>query len=263
MNKLVKNAAIVVALLAFNFGYSWGTTGHRVIAEIAQNHLTNKAQRNLEKIIGDQKLAYWANWPDFIKSDKTGVWKQTDVWHYVNVSPKADLNTFTTELTAQKSPNIYTQIKILSAQIKDKNTPANDREIALRFLIHLMGDAAQPMHLGRAEDLGGNRVKLKFFGEETNLHSLWDTKIVDFQKYSYTEFARVLDVKSKEEVANIQKGTLEEWLYDSHQSANKIYATSTPDTNYSYDYNYQYASLLERQLLYGGLRLAKVLNEIL
>lgn len=263
MKNLLQNSIIVFALLSFNLAYCWGTIGHRVIAEIAENHLNNKAKRNLKKMIGNEKLAYWANWPDFIKSDTTGVWKHTDQWHYVNVDPQTNLNTFIESLKAQKAPNIYTQINILSDQIKDKKTPEKDREIALRFLIHLMGDAAQPLHVGRAEDLGGNKIKLKFFGENTNLHSLWDSKLVDFQKYSYTEYANILDVKSKEEIAKIQAGTLEDWLYDSHLSANRIYANSVAETNYSYDYNYKFTALLEQQLLNGGLRLAKVLNEIL
>ena len=130
-------------------------------------------------------------------------------------------------------------------------------------MIHLAGDAAQPMHVGRFEDLGGNRIKLNYFGASTNLHSLWDSKMVDFGKYSYTEYARVLDVKSKEEVKTIQLGTLEDWLYDSQKAANRIYANSKPDSNYSYDYNYKFQPLVERQLLYGGLRLAKILNEVL
>lgn len=263
MKNPVKSSVIILALLSFNFAYCWGTTGHRVIAEIAENHLSNKAKRNLKKMIGNEKLAYWANWPDFIKADTTGVWKHTDQWHYVNVDPQNNLQSFIEKLKEQKAPNIYTQINILSEQIKDKKTPEKDREIALRFLIHLMGDAAQPLHVGRAEDLGGNKIKLKFFGDNTNLHSLWDSKLVDFQKYSYTEFANILDVKSKEEIAKIQSGTLEDWLYDSHLSANRIYANSVADANYAYDYNYKFTSLLEQQLLNGGLRLAKVLNEIL
>ncbi|MBF8456287.1 S1/P1 nuclease [Kaistella sp. G5-32] len=263
MKTILKNSILVLAILSFNFAYSWGTTGHRVIAEIAQNHLSGKAKRHLKKIIGDEKLAYWANWPDFIKADTTGVWKQTEQWHYINADPQPNIQSFTQSLDAQKAPNIYTQIKILSDQIKDKNTSVKDKEIALRFLIHLMGDAAQPLHIGRAEDLGGNKIKLKFFGDNTNLHSLWDTKLVDSQKYSYTEFANVLDVKSKEEVKQIQEGTLADWLYDSQKQANRIYSNSVADSSYSYDYNYKFESLLERQLLYGGLRLAKVLNEIL
>ncbi|WHF52136.1 S1/P1 nuclease [Chryseobacterium gotjawalense] len=263
MNRILQNSVLLLALLSFNFGYSWGTTGHRVIAEIAENHLSGKAKRSLKKIIGTEKLAYWANWPDDIKSDTTGVWKPAEQWHYVNVAPQSAIQPFTEALKAQKGPNIYTQIKILSEQIKDKKTSAQDREIALRFLIHLVGDAAQPLHVGRLEDLGGNKIKVNYFGAPTNLHSLWDSKMVDFQKYSYTEFARVLDVKTKEENKSIQLGTLEDWLFDSHRQANRIYANSIPDANYSYDYNYKFEPLVERQLLYGGLRLAKILNEIL
>jgi hypothetical protein len=263
MNKILKNSVLAIALLSFNFGYSWGTTGHRVIAEIAENHLSGKSKRSLKKIIGDQKLAYWATWPDNIKSDTTGVWKPTERWHYVNVNPQSNVKQFTDSLQAQKGTNMYTQIKVLSNQLKDKKTSAQDREIALRFLIHLVGDAAQPMHVGRFEDLGGNRVKLSYFGSTTNLHSLWDSKMVDFEKYSYTEYARVLDVKSKEEVKTIQLGTLEDWLYDSQIAANRIYANTKPDSNYSYDYNYKFQPMVERQLLYGGLRLAKILNEVL
>lgn len=263
MNKILRNSVLIVALLSYNFGYSWGTTGHRVIAEIAENHLSGKSKRKLKKIIGDQKLAYWATWPDNIKSDTTGVWKPTERWHYVNVNSQGNIKQFTDSLKAEKGTNIYTQIKVLSDQIKDKKTTAQDREISLRFLIHLVGDAAQPMHVGRFADLGGNRIKLNYFGSPTNLHSLWDSKMVDFEKYSYTEYARVLDVKSKEEVKTIQLGTLEDWLYDSQKAANRIYTNSKPDSNYSYDYNYKFQPLVERQLLYGGLRLAKILNEVL
>ena len=263
MRKFLLNLVLIIPVLSFNLAYSYGVTGHRVVAEIAENHLSGKAKRHLKKIIGDQKLAYWANWPDFIKSDTTGVWKQTDRWHYVNINPQPNFKMFSDSLQVQTGPNLYTQIKTLSEQIKDKKTAAKDREIALRFLIHLVGDSSQPLHVGRAEDLGGNKVKVKFFGENTNLHTLWDTKLIDFQKYSYTEYARLLDVKSKEEVKQIQSGTLEDWLYDSHQNANKIYANTLIDGSYSYDYNYKFADLMERQLLYGGLRLAKILNEIL
>lgn len=263
MNKVLQNSVVLIALLSFNFGYSWGTTGHRVIAEIAENHLSGKAKRNLKKLIGTEKLAYWANWPDDIKSDTTGVWKPTEQWHYVNVPPQTNITKFTEALEAQAGPNVYTQIKVLSEQVKDKKTSAQDREIALRFLIHLVGDAAQPLHVGRLEDLGGNKIKLNYFGAPTNLHSLWDSKMVDFQKYSYTEFARVLDVKTKDEVKNIQAGTLEDFLFDSHKAANRIYANTIADKNYSYDYNYKFEPLVERQLLNGGLRLAKILNEVL
>lgn len=261
--KHLKLAFVFSFLLIYNFGYSWGTTGHRVVAEIAQNHLTGKAQRHLKKIIGNEPMAYWANWPDFIKSDTTGVWKSASAWHYINIDKQNTYDGFVMAIKGQQAPNLFTQIPILEAQIKDPNTPLKDKQIALYFLIHLVGDLAQPMHTGRFEDLGGNKIKIKFFGQDTNLHALWDSKLIDFTQYSYTEFANVLDVKSRDEVKEIQAGTLADWLYDSHQQANRIYANTEAGKSYAYDYDYKFEALLERQLLYGGLRLAKVLNDIL
>lgn len=262
--KTMKKALVSLFVLLFSANmFAWGITGHRTIAEIAEHHLTPKAKRHLKKIIGTEKLAYWANWPDFIKSDTTGVWKETERWHYVNVPPQPNFESFSAALKGQPGPNLYTQIKVLSEKLKDKNTAPQERETDLRFLVHLMGDMAQPMHLGRAEDLGGNLIKVEFFKEPTNLHTLWDTKLIDLQKYSFTEYAGVLDIKSTVEVKEIQSGTLEQWMYDSHKLANSIYAHVEAGKNYSYDYNYKYTAALEKQLLYGGLRLAKILNDVL
>lgn len=264
----MKNNIFSKILLAYTFlifvkGFAWGTTGHRVIAEIAENNIKWSTKQKLKKIIGKQKLAYWANWPDFIKSDTTGTWKHTDTWHYINIAPQTNFENFSQSLKSQTGPNLYTEIKNLSNQLKNKELSNQEREVALRFLIHLLGDLSQPMHTGRAEDLGGNTIKITYFREPTNLHSLWDSKLVDQNKYSYTEYARVLDVKSKKEKKDLMSGTLEEWLFDSHKSANIIYAYTKPDQNYSYNYLYRFNDLLERQLYVGGLRLAKILDEVL
>ena len=240
---------------------AWGVTGHRVVAEIAENHLTNRAKRKLKKLIGKQKLAYWANWPDNVRNSPE--WKNTSTWHYVNIPPQETKEQFIEQLKNNNKPNIYTAIQNAKGIIVDKNTPDADREIYLRFLVHFLGDMMQPMHTGREEDLGGNLIKIQFFKKDTNLHSLWDSGLIDNTKYSYTEFARVLDVKSKEEINQIQSGSLEDWLYESHQAANQLYASVKSGENYSYDYQEQYKELLERQLLHAGLRLAKILNEVL
>ena len=81
-------------------------------------------------------------------------------------------------------------------------------------------------------------------------------------RYSYTEYAKLLDIKSNNEVKQIQTGTLEDWLYDSHKIANKIYAQTPNDSKLAYDYQYKFNETMERQLLYGGLRLAKMLNDL-
>ena len=263
MNTRILKKIFIAVFFIFGIAEAsaWGVTGHRVVAEIAENHLTNRAKRKLKKLIGKQKLAYWANWPDNVRNSPE--WKNTSTWHYVNIPPQETKEQFIEQLKNNNKPNIYTAIQDVKGVIVDKNTPDADREIYLRFLVHFLGDMMQPMHTGREEDLGGNLIKIQFFKKDTNLHSLWDSGLIDNTKYSYTEFARVLDVKSKEEINQIQSGSLEDWLYESHQTANQLYASVKPGENYSYDYQEQYKDLLERQLLHAGLRLAKILNEVL
>lgn len=263
MNTRILKKIFIAVFFIFGIAEAsaWGVTGHRVVAEIAENHLTNRAKRKLKKLIGKQKLAYWANWPDNVRNSPE--WKNTSTWHYVNIPPQESKEKFIEQLKNNNKPNIYTAIQNVKGIIVDKNTPDADREIYLRFLVHFLGDMMQPMHTGREEDLGGNLIKIQFFKKDTNLHTLWDSGLIDNTKYSYTEFARVLDVKSKEEINQIQSGSLEDWLYESHQAANQLYASVKPGENYSYDYQEQYKDLLERQLLHAGLRLAKILNEVL
>ena len=263
MNTRILKKIFIAVFFIFGIAEAsaWGVTGHRVVAEIAENHLTNRAKRKLKKLIGKQKLAYWANWPDNVRNSPE--WKNTSTWHYVNIPPQESKEQFIEQLKNNNKPNIYTAIQNVKGIIVDKNTPDADREIYLRFLVHFLGDMMQPMHTGREEDLGGNLIKIQFFKKDTNLHSLWDSGLIDNTKYSYTEYARVLDVKSKEEINQIQSGSLEDWLYESHQAANQLYASVKPGENYSYDYQQQYNALLERQLLHAGLRLAKILNEVL
>ena len=263
MNTRILKKIFIAVFFIFGIAEAsaWGVTGHRVVAEIAENHLTNRAKRKLKKLIGKQKLAYWANWPDNVRNSPE--WKNTSTWHYVNIPPQESKEQFIEQLKNNNKPNIYTAIQNVKGVIVDKNTPDADREIYLRFLVHFLGDMMQPMHTGREEDLGGNLIKIQFFKKDTNLHSLWDSGLIDNTKYSYTEYARVLDVKSKEEIKQIQSGSLEDWLYESHQAANQLYVSVKPGENYSYDYQEQYKDLLERQLLHAGLRLAKILNEVL
>ena len=261
MRSIVSKAMLAFGVLSSVYSYAWGLTGHRVIAEIAENNLKGKTKRQIKKLLGEEKLAYWANWPDFIKSEPTGKWKEASKWHFVNVDPQTDYKGFAAALTSQKEPNLYNQLERLVNVLKDKNAAQEDRKNALVFIIHMMGDMAQPMHTGRAEDLGGNKIDVNYFGQKTNLHSLWDGKLVDSQKYSYTEYANLLNIKTKKEREEIQKGDLTTWMYDSHLIANKIYAQTPAGSNLSYDYQYQFNDTLERQLLYGGLRLAQLLND--
>ena len=242
---------------------AYGTIGHRVVAEIAERNLTPKARALLKTLIGGEGLAYWANWPDFIKSDTTGFWKPADQWHYINLTGNQAKENFTDSLKAQPVPNLYTQIPAMMQQLGNGKLPLQERRQALYFLLHLVGDLMQPLHVGRPEDLGANRIQVMWFSKRTNLHAVWDTDLVDHQQYSFTEFATVLNSAPASKKAAFQKGTLEDWFWESHTLANDIYARVPADGNLGYKYNYMYKQLLEDQLLKGGLRLARLLNEVL
>ncbi len=261
MNK--KNLCLLLLLL-FMIGntqlYAWGTTGHRVIAEIAERNLNRKAKKKIKKLLDGNPMAYWANWPDEIKSDSTRTWKNTFQWHYVNFPSGLSFEKFMPELEHYKTENIYSAINENLKKAGDKSLPVEDRKIALCFLIHLMGDLEQPLHIGREEDLGGNKIKVMWFSKETNLHSVWDSQLIDYYKYSYTEYASVLNVYSKKENEKLAEGNLENWLFDSYQLAGKIYSEIGNYKTLDYQYAYYNKKLLEDQLLKGGLRLAKVLN---
>ena len=240
--------------------FAWGTTGHRVVAEIANRNLSNKAKKEIKKIIGNQKLAYWANWPDFIKSDKS--FSFADSWHYLNIPGNLTYNDYLTALNNSSDNNMYKRIEILVNELKDENLPLAKKQQNLYFLMHIVGDAHQPMHVGRAEDLGGNKITVEWFGSKTNIHTVWDSKLVDFEKYSYTEYSEVLNILDKKEIKKIQEGTLADWIFDSYNLANNIYGEVNENHNLKYEYQYLNKQNVENQLLKGGLRLAKILNEL-
>lgn len=252
---------LFVLLVSARSGFAWGVTGHRVVAEIAQRHLNGKARKALKELIGDQSLAYWANWADFVKSDSA--YRYASRWHYVDLPAHLEKDAFVAALKALRGENLFSRIPVLEEKVKDKSLSSDQRQFALKYLIHLIGDAHQPLHVGRDEDQGGNKISVTWFGKPSNLHIVWDELLVDFQQWSYTEYATVLDMADKATIVQLQSGSLEDWLYESHVVSDRIYDNIKPDSKLSYRYNYLFVQDLNDQLLKGGLRLARILNELL
>lgn len=240
---------------------AWGLLGHRIVGQIAESYLTKKAKKEINKILGTESLAMASNWPDFIKSDSTK--KYLDPWHYVNLSPGLSFDSVKHFLETATQDNIYNKINLLVAELYNKNLSLEQKQFNLKFLIHLIGDLHQPLHVGRLEDRGGNSVKVKWFGASSNLHRVWDEGLIEFQQLSYTEYARAINISSKEQRENLKTKTLAAWVFASYQVATGIYADITePDQKLNYAYNYKYLAVLNNQLLEGGIHLANLLNEI-
>ena len=257
-----KSLLIILFLIFFNQNsFGWGTTGHRIIAEIAQKNLSKKSEKKVLKMLDNYPMAYWANWADQVRSDSLQQWKHTYVWHYVNVPSGLSKQDFIDSLRLMQQDNIYKAIIKSEKSLSNKDLSMEQRTEALYFLIHLIGDIHQPMHVARAEDLGGNKLKVSWFNSNDNLHNVWDSRLVDFQQYSYTEYAETLNnALSKDERKSLSDGTLEDWAYETYQLTNEIYNLIKPNEKLSYAYSYHFKRKMEIQFIKAGLRLARILE---
>ena len=143
--------------------------------------------------------------------------------------------------------------------LKSKRAPKKDRKFYLKLLIHFIGDLHQPLHLGKKSDKGGNDVKIKWFGEISNLHRLWDSDMINDHGMSYSELAKNLTGRHNEPVVI---GNVSDWADESHKEASKIYSQIERGINLGYLYNHNNFPLVKDKLYKAGFRLAVILNEI-
>lgn len=240
---------------------AWGMLGHRIVAEIADGYLTKKARRQIAAILGNESLAMTSNWPDFIKSDPS--YNYLGPWHYINFKEGLTEQQVNDYLAKDTATDIYTKMNFLIGELKNRSLEADKKLLYLRLLIHLVGDAHQPMHTGRPDDLGGNRVNVLWFNQPANLHSVWDEKLIEYQELSYTEYVKAINFTTKVERKEWQSQPISQWLFESYTVSNQLYAEiKEPNQKLSYRYNFDHVQTLNERLLKGGVRLAGVLNEI-
>lgn len=252
-----KTLFVLLLVPIFSFGNTiWGKTGHRVTGEIAQNHLTGKAKRALANLLDGHSLAFVSTFADDIKADRS--YAKYSPWHYVNYP--LGMNYIDSEKSEEG--DIITAIEECRAIIKNEANSREDRVFHLKMLIHLIGDLHQPMHASRAEDKGGNDIQVQWFGQGTNLHSIWDKNLIESYGMTFTELAGELDNVSKKERKKIQEGTIYDWVDESHGICAELYDSVKVGDKLGYQYSYKYNDLLFQQLQKGGLRLAKVLNDL-
>ncbi|WMI65458.1 S1/P1 nuclease [Aestuariibaculum sp. YM273] len=234
----------------------WGATGHRVVGEIAQKYLKGKAKREVKRLLKQHSLAFASTYGDEIKSDKA--YNKYYTWHYVNMPFDQSYE------TSEKNPegDLVTGIEACKAVLLDKNATDEDKAFHLKMLIHLMGDLHQPMHVGLAEDKGGNDVKLQWFYKDTNLHRVWDSDMIEEYNMGYDELADNADVLSKKQIKAIQEGSIVDWVNETHDITKEVYASVEPNENLRYRYSYNHFTTVRSQLQIAGIRLAKVLNDI-
>ncbi|MBT8296420.1 MAG: S1/P1 nuclease [Gramella sp.] len=252
---------ILAAVFSFNISISsngdWGKTGHRATAEIAENNLTEKAKKAVDELLGGYGLAFVANYADDIKSDPD--YRQYGPWHYVNIDPASD--EYVLEDASERGDLVQAIRKCISV-LKDEDATKEEKRFHLKMLVHFVGDLHQPFHVGHSEDKGGNDIQVRWFNDGSNIHRVWDSEMINFYQMSYTELAINTKDLSKREVKSLQKGKLLDWVYESRAMAEDLYAGVENGEKLGYSYMYEHMPTVLDQLQKGGLRLAKILNDI-
>ena len=234
----------------------WGKTGHRVVGEIAEKYLDRKAKKAVADLLDGHSLAFVGPYGDDIKSNRK--YDSFKPWHYVNFPFGSRYETYSKSEDGDIIKGISTCVDIL----KDSKSSKEEKAFYLKMLVHFLGDLHQPLHIGMAEDKGGNDFQVRWFNSGTNLHTVWDSKMLSSYNMSYTEVSRNANVLSKEEVEAIKKGTVLDWMYESRALCEDIYSNSKVGEKLGYDYMYKYMDTVRFQLQKGGIRLASLLNEI-
>ncbi len=244
--------------IAAGSAFSWGNKGHDTTCAIAARHLSRKARSAVRNLLDGKTMVYYAPWMD-MASNNIPQYQNTKSWHYKNIDEDETFD------NARINPDgdILIAIESQIATLRNPEFSDERKSLALKFLIHLIGDLHQPLHLGHLSDYGGNTWKVTFFNTDTDLHTVWDSRLVEaVHDWSHTEWAEELDTRNAEDITSLQAGTPRDWGRESYEIAREVYRATPQGTDISYAYVMKWTPVVERQFLRGGLRLASLLNEI-
>ncbi len=246
--------AAVLALALAPGVLAWGPIGHRAVGRIAERHLEPEVAQAVAELLAPEMLAYVGTWADEIRSEPD--WAKADSWHWVTVP---DGQTYE---AAEKNPagDLLEAIARFEAVLGDAKAPKPERVKALKWLAHQIGDLHQPLHVGRGDDRGGNDVLVLWMGEPSNLHAVWDAKLIELTELSFSELAELADHPTPAQLREWQAGGPREWARESQQLRAAVYALG--DRRLGYRYHHDQWPTVQRRLAQAGARLAGELNRL-
>ena len=194
MRLLITALTASSALCLSSPALAWGDIGHEVAALIAYDHLTPKAKARVDALLAADKdtlttpdFAARATWADKYREGH----RETAAWHFVDIElDHPDLNAacfgFPKLVPGQPASQgpakdcVVNKIEEFAAELRDPRTPQAEQILALKFLVHFVGDLEQPLHASDHHDRGGNCIGLDpQVGPSKNLHAFWDTAVVE------------------------------------------------------------------------------------
>lgn len=242
-------AALSMSLAALPLPASaWGSEGHRLVATLAEHQLSERARTEVDPLLALEPGATLA-------SISTWATPSTAAWHYVNLPRDSGCRYD----AARDCPDGQCVVAAIERQHKVlmSTAPDVDRLKALKYVVHFVADVHQPLHAGFADDKGGNTYQVQAFGRGTNLHALWDTKLIE--NWRGGEMTLLSELESKK-AAEDDAVAPPLWAEESCR------IVASPDfypvrRRVGDDYIALWGPTLEGRLSAAGRRLARLLNE--
>jgi hypothetical protein len=255
--------------------FAWGSKGHSVVAELAERGLSPNVEAQIRELTYAAPLRDLASLPDDWRGQETRGERQgnTGALHYGDIPSEFDLFD-----RARDCPNdqcVVGGIEHYLAILKDRAQPKDKRREALIFVVHFVGDIHQPFHAAggmvkddvtgqMVSDQGGNKVKVRYLGVETNLHSVWDSMLIEWGPDTVDAMVdRLLKYEMRgRSVAELQTGSVIDWINESHYAATH-FGYDIGNGRIGADYAQRNIGIVYERLLRGGLRLRKMLEDTL
>jgi hypothetical protein len=272
----MRTARLLALLVLFPLqAFAWGAKGHAIVAELAERGLSPGVEAQVRDLLFAAPMRDSASLPDDWRGQETRGERagNTGALHYSNIPN--DIATFDRARDCKEDQCVVAAIEHYLAVLKDKTQPKDKRREALIFVVHFIGDIHQPLHAAGGmvpneqtgvmePDLGGNRVKVRYLGTETNLHSVWDSMLIEWGPDSidaYVDHLLKYELRGRP-IEELQGGTVTDWINESHYAAvHDGYVIG--NGRLGADYAQRNIGVIDERLLRGGLRLRKVLEDTL
>jgi len=268
-NSVLERSALLLGLLGVlalpATSWAWGRNGHRIVCEVAYQRLTPEARQLVAELQKGEakKFPETCLWADDVKYTTR---KDTYRYHFINTpagKEGVDLG--------RDCPNndcVPWAIEHYAEVLADDSVGLEERNEALKFLGHFVGDLHQPLHCGRPEDRGGNSIETCFLGDcghpekPLNLHQVWDSKILNEGKVPWRDFAKKAGRSiQEEEAAAWSDDDILGWTNESYRIAEEFVYPALPATGVGEEYYQAAKRYVEVRLKQGGVRLAHLINQ--
>lgn len=172
----------------------WGELGHRLVAELASDQLTPTSRAAVARLLANEReptLAGVSMWPDQIRGEGTELGKKSSPWHYVRFGSGGKCE-FDAQRYCKGGDCVIGAINRQLVILSDIRRPLTERNQALKFIVHFVGDIHQPLHASSRDDKGGNDFQIRWKGKGNNLHWAWDSFVLDYDDRDQAQWLTIL-----------------------------------------------------------------------